>query len=184
MKLSRRYSFLSSFSTVLPLLCLLSIAGTQADQITGSMTVTATVVDGCAVGNLVTSGGFNDFGSVDFGQHANLSQNTDAQGGGSTGVGFQLTCSSGLSYQIGLNDGQHASGGSRRMTDGNNNYIPYQLYRDNARTQLWGDAGTANELTTSGTGASQFHLVYGRINATTTPPAGNYSDTIQVTLVW
>lgn len=155
-----------------------------SDQIAGTMTVTATVIDGCSVGNLDTSGGFNDFGAVEFGQHSNLLQSVDAQGGGSTGVGFELTCSTGLSYQIGLNDGLHASGGSRRMSDGNSNYVPYQLYRDNARTQLWGDTGTANELNTSGTGASQFHLVYGRIAATTTPPAGTYTDTIQVTVVW
>ena len=155
-----------------------------ADQIAGSMRVTATVVDGCSVSNLVTSGGFNDFGTVDFGPHANLLQNVDAQGGGSSGIGFQMICSTGLSYQIGLNDGLNPSGGSRRMTDGNNNFIPYQLYRDNSRTQLWGDTGTANELNTSGTGNSQYHLVYGRINSTTTPPAGVYADTIQVTVVW
>ncbi|WP_164852411.1 spore coat U domain-containing protein [Rheinheimera riviphila] len=182
MKLNRRN--LSAFTYRVLLAGMLCSAPALSDQIAGTMTVTATVIDGCSVGNLDTSGGFNDFGAVEFGQHSNLLQSVDAQGGGSTGVGFELTCSTGLSYQIGLNDGLHASGGSRRMTDGNSNFVPYQLYRDNARTQLWGDAGTANELNTSGTGASQFHLVYGRIAATTTPPAGTYTDTIQVTVVW
>ena len=60
--------------------------------------------------------------------------------------------------------------------------ISYQLYRDAARTLVWGN--TLNTDTKGGTGAgtTQNHDVFGRVPAQTTPSPGTYTDTIVVTV--
>ncbi|EKE82112.1 spore coat U domain-containing protein [Idiomarina xiamenensis] len=177
MKITKTYATLALTST-------LFFAGQlQADQITGTMGVTAVIGDGCQVDNVSTGGGSNDFGTLDFGTLSSLTAYIDAQGGGAAGAGFQFTCTSGLPYQIGLDTGLYASGGDRRMSDGSN-FIPYELYQDSARSVPWGEIGSADQLTSSGTGSQQTHVVYGRIPPTTTPPAGTYNDTVQVTVTW
>lgn len=60
--------------------------------------------------------------------------------------------------------------------------LPYQLYRDSARTQVWGDGTAGTSTGTLGVFfvASQTFQVYGRIVQRQDVPVGNYSDTVQV----
>ena len=58
------------------------------------------------------------------------------------------------------------------------NYVPYELYRNSARTQVWGQ--TIGTDTASGTGTTTYQ-VYGRVPSLAYP-AGNYSDTVLVTV--
>ena len=63
--------------------------------------------------------------------------------------------------------------------------IDYNLYQDAGRTQSWGDGGaTGNVLSGTGTGNDEEVVVYGRVPAQTTPVAGTYTDTVQVTIAW
>ncbi len=159
--------------------------GAQANELTGTLTVTAEIGDGCDIGGVDTSGGSNDFGTIDFGSHSALSSIIDAQGGGASGIGFEMNCTTGLTYNIGLGDGLDAVGGQRRMADpSSTDYIAYQLYQDSARATEWREIGSAGGFSAVGTGATETHLVYGRILPDTTPPAGFYTDTVQVTVTW
>ncbi|WP_242108029.1 Csu type fimbrial protein [Luteimonas aquatica] len=95
-----------------------------------------------------------------------------------------LTCTGRTSWLIGLNDGQNASGGIRRMRQGTTaNYVSYDLYQDVGRTQRWGNGGTDSVLGT-GTGAAQTLVVYGRVPPAQAPAAGSYSDVITVTITY
>jgi spore coat protein U-like protein len=86
---------------------------------------------------------------------------------------------------VSLNGG--TTGGTptnRKMSKGAER-VTYGLYKDNARTQPWGDAGTpGSTVAGTGTGAAQPLTVYGRVPPQTTPSAGVYTDTVVVTITY
>jgi len=130
----------------------------QANHI-GSCTVTAT--------------------DMNFGSLTLLTANSDAT---ST---VSVTCTSGASYNVGLNGGLSGATNPtlRKMTLGVNE-ITYGLYQNAARSTPWGDTIGTNTVVGTGTGSAQTLTVYGRIPPQTTPIAGSYSDTIIVTVTY
>ncbi|WP_296554708.1 spore coat U domain-containing protein [Pigmentiphaga sp.] len=120
-------------------------------------------------------------GTVGFGDLPAMpttASNVDAQG--SVGV----LCSAATPYTVYLGDGLNRAGagsGSRQMASGDQR-LPYQLYRDANRTQVWNQA-VGGGVSDSGTGAVQTLPVYGRIPAGTVLPApGDYQDSVIVTV--
>ncbi|WP_406232241.1 spore coat U domain-containing protein [Isoptericola jiangsuensis] len=100
---------------------------------------------------------------------------------------FSLTCVNRSPFQIGLDNGTHADGsGNRRMRVGSGALLPYELYRDAARTQRWGNVLNSTTASGTGTGAAQNLTIYGRVPpaAGTSTPPGAYSDTITVTITY
>lgn len=59
--------------------------------------------------------------------------------------------------------------------------LGYNLYRDAARSQVWGD-GTAGTFTVLGQRGNRTLVIYGRIFPGQPVPAGSYSDTVVATL--
>ena len=114
--------------------------------------------------------------AMNFGSAGVLLGNADA----TSTIGVQ--CSNGVSYQVGLGDGTHASGSMRRMA-GAGGFVTYELYRNSGRTQRWGNAAGSTVLGT-GTGGTQNLTVYGRVGAQATPAAGTYTDTIVVSVTY
>jgi spore coat protein U-like protein len=103
------------------------------------------------------------------------------------------TCNYGTPYSIYLGDGNNRiPGGFRRMTNGNNEYIPYQLYKDSNYSTVWDatggvtNVGGAGGVSGTGTGSVQSTPVYGKIpqgtSIASTP--GNYSDSVVVTVTY
>ena len=93
-----------------------------------------------------------------------------------------VTCTLNALYWVGLNDGQNAVAGQRRMRNGAN-YIHYELYTDSARTARWGATKDRDTVSGAISGASQQIPVYGKIpRPMVSPPPGNYYDTIIVTV--
>jgi spore coat protein U-like protein len=93
---------------------------------------------------------------------------------------LRATCTPGTTYNVGLNEG--ASGGTvnqRKMASGAN-ALNYQLYRDAARSQIWGNTTGTDTVTGVGTGIAQDHTVFGAVPAAQVVPAGDYQDTITV----
>lgn len=117
--------------------------------------------------------------SLDFGTHGFLDRSVDASSQ------IQVTCTSGSSYQVGLGYGLNGNSfTSRAMQDLNGNLIRYDLYRDGGRSQSWGLMGDGLAATSMGSGGSQALTVYGRVPAQTTPPPGNYADTVVITVTY
>jgi len=141
-----------------------------------AMTLTATATVNPACGAYVTA-------PMDFGVNTGtVATNIDR-----TAV-FSLTCVNRSPFQIGLDNGTHADGaGNRRMRVGSSGaLLPYELYRDPARTQRWGNVLNTSTASGTGTGAAQNLTIYGRVPpapGTATPP-GSYSDTITVTITY
>jgi spore coat protein U-like protein len=86
--------------------------------------------------------------------------------------------------------GPSAGSGSiatRRMTSGANR-LDYNLYRDAARSQVWGQTSGADTVTLNTGNLGNFgsvnltFTIYGRIPALQNVPAGAYGDSVQLTV--
>ena len=135
---------------------------------TGTLAVSAVVQSNCAL-----TGGTMNFGTYTSGQTANLDVD---------GTISYANCPVGnLVFE--LDGGDAGNVNARKMTSGSN-ALNYQLYRNSTRSAIFG-TGTANAYTEvrliSGGGSIP---VYGRIASGQTAPAGNYADTVDITLTF
>jgi len=134
-----------------------------------SLTVRAQVVPEC---RLVAD-------DLDFGSAGMLDRAVDATSQ------IRVTCTAGSSYNVGIGYGLHgSSANSRHMQDPAGNLVAYHLYRDSARTLGWGQLADGLALTAAGSGTAQTFTVHGRVPPQNTPPPGNYSDTVVVTVTY
>jgi len=157
-----KFSIFSCISLIIPEMAFASNA-------TATMGISATVLSAC----VVTSN------SLAFGNYNPTSASpTDAT---ST---FDVLCTAGTSYSVGLNAGTKAGATvtTRQMSSGGN-VLSYSLYSDSSRTTNWGNTpGTDTPSpTTAGVLPSTF-TVYGRIPAQQNVQAGSYADTVTITV--
>ncbi|MDR5800302.1 spore coat U domain-containing protein [Caballeronia sp. LZ001] len=101
---------------------------------------------------------------------------------------LSVTCSNGASYNVGLDAGS-VSGSTvpNRLLASTGTPLPtvaYQLYRDAARTLVWGQTVGTDTVSGTGTGAAQTVTVYGRVAPQTTPAAGTYSSVVTATVTF
>ena len=100
-----------------------------------------------------------------------------------TGI-IDVTCDA--AYTIKLNAGQHSGGDfwPRKMQlSGGWPTLGYNLYRDAARQEVWGDGADETTFIRTGTEAAQF-TVFGRLPAGQNVRVGFYVDMVTVTLEW
>lgn len=99
-----------------------------------------------------------------------------------------VNCNASASYIIRLDAGLHSNGQfiTRRMSlHQASGFLDYNLYRDAARTLIWGDGmGGSSSVQGSSTGGIQTTSIYGRVNAGQNLQVGDYSDIITVTVDW
>jgi len=94
-----------------------------------------------------------------------------------------VACTKGAAATIDLGNGNNLSGGSRRMSSGSD-FLNYALYKDAARTQVWGTGlagGTTlayNSVTKAATGIT----VYGTVPQNQDVTVGAYSDMVLATI--
>lgn len=98
---------------------------------------------------------------------------------------LSLTCTGRTAWNVGLDNGLHASGSTRRMRlPATGNHVVYELYREPSRSSRWGTTIGTDTVPGVGNGSEQYLTVYGRVPAGQAVPAGNYSDTITVTITY
>jgi spore coat protein U-like protein len=104
---------------------------------------------------------------------------TDLNGTGTVTV----ACTKGAAATIDLGNGSNLSGGSRRMASGTD-FLNYSLYKDAARTLVWGTglAGGTTYAYTSATKAATAITVYGKVPMGQDVTVGAYSDTVTATI--
>ncbi|EXS36193.1 spore coat U domain-containing protein [Acinetobacter sp. 826659] len=132
----------------------------------------------------------NSTSTVDFGNINDISTTSrdyTAQGAVNT------TCNFGTPYSIYLGDGNNRiAGGFRRMINSNNEFIPYQLYKDSNYSTVWDatggvtNVGGTGGVSKTGTGSAQTTTVYGKIPQGTAIASrpGVYSDSVVVTVTY
>ena len=98
---------------------------------------------------------------------------------------ISVTCTNSISYVVSL-DGGTTSGGTptaRLMTNGTVT-LAYNLFQNLSHATVWGNTSGTNTEAGTGTGSAQSITVYGLIAAGQYPAAGNYGDTITVTVTY
>lgn len=163
-------------TATVPATCNGGATGTNSASGAFSFTATANVLPQC--GSYVTTS--MDFGNVTGSIPANIDRTAT----------LTLTCLKNTAYQISLNNGQNNPGASttRRMatTIGSGTYyLPYELYRDAARSLRWGSTLNIDTVGGTGSGSAQQLTIYGRVPPVTgQPAAGTYNDLVQVTITY
>lgn len=164
------------FSALSTLLALTRVPVSQA----ATLGVTATLLPACTAGT--TTSGSTTFGTINFGNYASTTSvinATSAQLAGS----IRVNCVNGLSYKILMDGGSSGSVTARSMANTTNAALKvlYNLYTNATRTTVWDNTTGLSDV---GNGADQWHTVYGRVPSQTTPAAGVYQDTVNVTVSW
>ena len=93
-----------------------------------------------------------------------------------------------VNWEVRLDQGSFGSYATRQMGSGAHR-LNYNIYRDAARTSIWGNGSGGTNVLSDGRlltiGLNTFNYsMYGRIFAGQDRPAGAYSDTIMVTLLF
>lgn len=141
----------------------------SAQTATTTFPVTATVLTSCSVtANPLAFGSYNPTAATPLDATTTLS----------------VLCTVGTSFTVGLNAGTApaATVTTRQMSNGTNR-LNYALYQEAGRTTNWGNTpGTNTPAPTTAPIAASSLTVYGRVPAGQNVPAGNYTDTITVTV--
>lgn len=141
-----------------------------ASTATGTLNVSMTIQSSCTL----TSSSVVAFGTAGV-----LTANTDATGS------LMVHCTNTTPYTVALDagGGSGATTAVRRMT-ASSVTLNYALYRDSARSQIWGNTTGTDTIAGTGNGNDQTLTVYGRVPVQTTPAAGTYTDTVNVTITY
>ncbi len=98
---------------------------------------------------------------------------------------ISISCTKDTPYTVGLDDGQNASGGRRRMVSGSD-FLSYDIFKS-AGSTAWGSIGTARRSSSDaevnpgnglGLGAQIFNYNAKVYTDQVTPPAGSYLDNV------
>jgi spore coat protein U-like protein len=160
----------------------------DAATLTTTMPVSVQITAGCTL----SAAGIN-FGNYTAGPGAPALTATGS---------VSVTCPSNLPYKVSLNTGTalqdsvigpNGPTNHRAMTFSNNEQLGYELYKDAARTTIWGDSDMANTYPNgtsqpgTGSGANQTLTVFGFVpggQSINAPSTAVGTDTITVTLLF
>ena len=172
------------------MLLMFGTPGTALAQLSGTLDAQLTLTTACGlVGSNGTSG--LDFGVLDFGtQPATFSGVLTAQASGLSGF-TQVVCSADVTeVTIKIDGGNNAGQGSgvgtgtRALTAGGSNYVPYEVYSTAGTGSPYPINGAGRTVTIATPGQPFALPIFGRVNKTSPNAlsAGNYADTLQVTI--
>lgn len=164
-----RYTFIALGLVVASGTATMSTA--QASTVQTTMAVTATNANSCAVvASPLVFGTLNQVsGSA-----------TDTQ------TTVVVTCTPGISYNVGLDGGAHTVAGVRQMQAVlGTALIPYTVFSDAARATAWGNSVGVDTVARTATVLPTSLTVYGRIPANSGLVAsGAYADLVTVTVTF
>jgi spore coat protein U-like protein len=125
----------------------------------------------CAVGS----------GSLAFGSLLGFARTATLNGAGT----LTVACTASAPYTLALDKGFGPSISSRLMkVSGGSATISYQLYQDAGHSTIFGDGTIGSAKSGIGTGAAQLIDVFGQIPSQNISAAGDYSDSITVTVIF
>jgi len=149
-------------------LMLFGAVSLMAGETGGTVTVNGTAEQTCSISN-----------------SPSLTLNFTGVSDATSNFNVDIVCNSGLNWTATIDGGGSASGELRRAASGTD-YIAYRLYSDAGMTAELG-AATSNTVTGAATGATDTIDVYAKValaDNNPLPPAGTYSDTLNVTISW
>ena len=165
----------------------LTATSSYGEVLNRPFTVNATILPGCILGS--GNSDSSSFGALNFGNISSLSTNIDIISSQNAGS-IMIQCSGTPSITLALNSGANTAGniatGRRLLNSATGEYLAYQIFQDSARSVIWGNGsngGTAQVIKANST--LQQIVLYARLFASSTfPTAGNYTDTLLVTVTY
>ncbi len=142
--------------------------GAEAGTATATLSARVQVEASCRVGDL----------TLDFGQYRS-GQNSPAVTQGR----IQITQCAVGSVKVELDGGGSGQIAARKLSGPNGATLNYQLYKDSAKTKVFG-RGAKGRTVTIGSSGSASVLVVGRIPAGQTVAPGTYTDTVHITVTF
>ncbi len=99
-----------------------------------------------------------------------------------------ITCTKGMVYTVGINNGGYYSGGARNMASGNNR-LSYEIFKA-ATSNRWGSVGAerwasgiSSQVSSDGL-LRTYNYTAKVLSSQSTPPGGSYSDTLTVDIAF
>lgn len=163
--------------SVLPLVCTSVLAVPAQAQMRTDFALSAHVVLGCSIG----VGGDGALGQIDLGTAPGTARSAiEADLVSTVGTGLSIECTPGATASISADMGQHSAGGQRYLASGASR-ITYRLLIGDDST-VWGSQAVPLNFPV-GEGAQKLRI---KALATLTGghAAGDYADTVRVTLTW
>lgn len=153
-------------TTVLSLALFGAASSAQAATDQTSFAVKLTVTSTCDISTVPAT-------DIEFGSHSSTTTSVNSTGS------LTVNCTNGTPYTIALDAGANDDSGTRRMVgqDAANSgvYVPYELYKNSARTEVWNDG--SGTYTGTGTGGNETVPIYASV-ASMNVTAGDYLDTV------
>lgn len=164
------HKYISRFCCALAALGGLVSLPVQSATTTTTMGVSLTINAGCTVSATAMA-----FGSAQV-----LGSNIDVT------ATVSPICTNTTPYTVSLDAGGGAGAtvAARRMTGPASATVTYSLYRDAARTLVWGTTAGTDTVAGTGNGAAQPLTVYGRVPAQTSSAPGAYTDVVTATVTY
>lgn len=131
---------------------------------TSSVTSSAEVKDKCLTVTPAT---------ISFGEY-------DATSDTTADANLRFFCTKDSQFSVSLGSGNNFAAGSRNLKSSTNNTLSYTL--KNAADENWGEGVDKKSFTANGLLTPKDLKVYGKIAQGQDKPAGNYSDTVTVTV--
>ena len=142
----------------------------HAGTSTGSMAVSATVLNNCTIvaSPMAFGASITDVGSSNIDTSATLT----------------LACTPNASFYVAMDDGANASSGMRRMKGAvRGEFLHYEIYSDSSHLQRWGRTQNTDTVAGSAPSGAASMTAYGRIaSGAAAVSADAYSDTVTVTV--
>lgn len=142
-------------------------APASAGRATASLRVTTTVLNSCTVQAQPLS-----FGTQPIIQFAVLDATATVI----------VKCGANTAFTVAMDNGQYYAAGRRVYNTGWNQYLPYEVYSDAARTQVWGTGPGRTVAGNTGLSGQSTLTAYGRIDSPIIVFPGAYSDLVTVTV--
>ncbi|MDK1685189.1 MULTISPECIES: Csu type fimbrial protein [Acinetobacter Taxon 24] len=141
---------------------------TSGKMVSNRAVVTANYENSCVLHNAT---------DVVFGNFDNLNSDKTAS------AQISLQCPNRTTWKVSLNQGKYALGNSQRRMSNGRDYINYELYSDSSLSRVWGTT-LDSMVQANGTNQVQTINVYGKVPKQNFQSAGDYQDTITVTLTY
>ncbi|CQD36095.1 Csu type fimbrial protein [Yersinia mollaretii] len=164
-----------------------SVANSYGDTLTSPFAVKATILPGCILGSGTADA--TSFGALNFGNVSSLSTAINIisnQNAGSIVIQCNATTSMTLALNSGANSAGNISSGRRLLNSTTGEFLLYQIFQDSAYSVIWGsgsNGGTTKAFNATNT-TQQINLYAQLFASNTLPTAGNYTDTLLVTVTY
>ena len=138
----------------------------QAFQVQNTMQVTASVASSCTMSGMT---------NMSFGAYVGTQVSSSAT--------FNVNCSTGTAYTIGITAGGSGNVQARQMSNVTTptSKLNYVISSDAPGANIWGITVGTNTVAGTGTGSNQAISIYGTVAANQAPASiGNYSDSVLV----